>query len=158
MNYNQSTISRLADVKLGIRIDRAAEAIPVTTDQLFTVAGGRIALLGLIGEVTSLMDATATTILVTINATTGTDTPLCTASAALNDRVAGVKVTLPAAAGGGMLDSVTCGAAVLGQHPPWAVSPGTIDITVGTGANAGLMKWTIWYVPIDDGAYVEVAA
>ena len=156
-SYAPSTRQRIADIRLGLRVDRAAQAIPVTTDVLFTVTGGRIALLGLIGEITSLFDATATTLLVTCNADTGADTVLSIASAALNDREAGVCVALPATAGTGLIDSVTEGAVILGANPVWAVAAGSIDITVGGGANAGLMKWTLFYVPIDSGAYVTAA-
>jgi len=158
-NYNQSTRGRIADINLGLRIDRAAEAIPVTSDTLFNVVGGRVALLGLVGEVTSAMDATATTLLVVANPTAaGTSTPLCAASGSLANAARGVRVSLPAAAATGMLLSTTHGAAVLSEHPPWVIEEGTIDITVGVGANAGLMAWTLFYVPVDDGAYVEVAA
>jgi hypothetical protein len=157
--HNQSTRNVLADIDLGIRVDRATEAIPVTSDTLFNVVGGRIALMGMVGEVTSVMDGTATTLLVVANPTAaGTSSPLCGASGALNAQARGARLSLPAAVGTGMLLSATHGAAVVAQHPPWLIEAGTIDLTVGVGANAGLISWTVWYLPVDDGAYVEVAA
>ena len=157
--HNQSTRNVLADIDLGIRVDRATEAIPVTTDTLFNVVGGRIALLGMVGEVTSVMDGTGTTIFPVANPTAaGTSTPLCALSGSMATKARGIRLSLPAAVGTGMLLAATCGAAVLAQHPPWLIEAGTIDITVGGGANAGLMSWTVWYFPVDDGAYVEVAA
>ena len=71
MNYNSSTISRIADIVLGIRVDRSAAAIAAGTNPIFTVTGGRVALLGLLGEVVTAMDATASTLQINANPTTG---------------------------------------------------------------------------------------
>jgi hypothetical protein len=36
------------------------------------------------------------------------------------------------------------------------VAAGTIDLDCAA-SNTGSVKWSIWYVPLDDGAYVEAA-
>ena len=157
--YNPSTRERIADLVQGLRVERVAEAIPVTSDTLFNIVGGSIALLSLVGEVTDTFDGTATTLLVVANPTAaGDNTPLCTATGVMNGVARGIRVTLPAAAGSGMILSTTDGAEFMASHPPWLVEAGTLDLTVGTGGNAGLMKWILHYVPVDVGAYVEVAA
>lgn len=155
MNYGTSTQARLADINLGMRVDRAAAAL--TSDQLFTITGGRIALLGFVGEVVADLDGTASTIQITSNPTVGNDTVFCIASGSMASKTAGTKVTLPAAASSGATISTNEGAAILSAQPVWVVSAGTIDIVVGTGDNPGTMKWSLFYVPIDDGAYVTAA-
>jgi len=95
MNYNSSTISRIADIVLGIRVDRSAAAIAAGTNALFTVTGGRVALLGLLGEIVTTMDATLTTLQINANPTTGDDTVLCAASASIANVDVGCMFTLP---------------------------------------------------------------
>jgi hypothetical protein len=46
--------------------------LPTAQAALFTVAGGRVIVTGLIGEVTTVCDGTATTLKITGNPTTGT--------------------------------------------------------------------------------------
>jgi hypothetical protein len=156
MNYNPSTQARLADINLGMRVNRDTAVIANGQNALFTVTGGRVAVIGLIGEVTSAMDATATTLQIVTNPTVGSDTVLCIASASIANAVAGQKYTLPAAVGSALVTSTNQGAASLALHAPWIVSAGTIDL-VASAANAGLAKWSIFYVPVDDGAYITAA-
>ena len=158
--HNESSRNKAADMILGIRLERTTEAIPVTSDILFDVNVGRVALMGMVGEVTDAMDgATATTILVNANPTAaGATTPLCAASGSIQNAARGVRLSLPAAAGTGMLLTTDHGACVMHQHPPWVIEAGTITITVGVGSNTGKITWTVWYVPVDEGAYISVAA
>ena len=157
MNYNSSTISRIADIVLGIRVDRSAAAIAAGTNPIFTVTGGRVALLGLLGEVVTTMDATLTTLQINANPTTGDDTVLCAASASIANVDVGCMFTLPDVVGTALVTSTTDGGCILSTAPRWAIRPGSIELITGVGANAGTMKWSLWYVPIDDGAYVSAA-
>ena len=63
MNYNQSTRARLADVKMGMRVDKASFAL-ASTLQLFNIVAGRVALLRLLGEFDGVVapDGSATTL------------------------------------------------------------------------------------------------
>src|SRR3990167_9082134 len=73
---------------LGIHVAREAAAIPSeTTDALFTIAGGRVLLIAIVGEVTVIMGATANNTKLTANPTTGTAVDMCAVLATENDEV-----------------------------------------------------------------------
>jgi len=60
-NYNASTRQAIADIGVGLRVDRATAALPATTsDVLFTVSGGRVIVDLILGEVTTVIEATPT--------------------------------------------------------------------------------------------------
>ena len=59
-NYNLSTRQRVADLVTGLRVDKAAISIAAaSTKSLFTVAGGNVLVLGLVGEVTVVIQTQA---------------------------------------------------------------------------------------------------
>lgn len=157
MYHNEGSRQAVADLNAGIKISRATAAIENGADALFNVKGGRILLLGLVGQITDVMDATATTLKITANPDTGSDTDLCIASASIATEEVGTMFTLPAAVGSALTISSTMGAAPLTAPPVFVVAPGTLDLVAGVGANAGKAKWDLFYVPLDKGAYVEAA-
>jgi hypothetical protein len=156
-NYNQSTRARVADINQGMRIVKAASSLAATTDvELFTVGGGKVVLLGLIGESDGIFEAAATTILVKC-VVGGTDTDLSIACTTLSGLAADTMLTLPATAAGALVISTGEGAAILNAAPEWIVQPGTIQMTVAAATNTQTVTWTLWYVPMEDGAFVEAA-
>ena len=156
-NYNQSTRARVADINQGMRIVKPASSLAATTDvELFTVGGGKIVILGLVGECDGTMETAATTILIKC-VVGGTDTDLSAASATLSAKVVDTMLTLPAAAASALTISTNEGAAILDAAPKWIVQPGTIEMTVGAATNTQTVTWTLWYVPMEDGAFVEAA-
>ncbi len=154
-NYNDSTQQRVADINRGLRVTKAASSCAATTDvSLFTIAGGKIALLGLVGVADGAMQAAATTILIKTTPTGGTVTPLSIASATLSGKASGTMLTLPAAVGSALTISTGEGAALLNAAPIYVCRPGTIAMTVGAATNTQTVSWTLWYVPLEDGAEV----
>src|SRR5260370_15519660 len=100
----------------GIKVDRTTAALPATTQSaIYTVSGGRILVVGLVGEVTTIMGATVTTLKVTANPTTGTDVDLTSATAVTSKEV-GSLFTLPLTLGG----ALTVNNAGAGQLPAGA--------------------------------------
>ena len=83
-----TTIIQNSAVRLiseGILVSRATAALPATAAQnIFTVSGGRILLVALVGEVTTIIQAQATTVKVTSTPTTGSAIDLSTATADIN--------------------------------------------------------------------------
>ena len=155
--YNQSTRARIADINQGMRIVKPASSCAGIADvELFTVGGGKIALLGLVGECDGTMENAATTILIKC-VVGGTDTDLSIASTTIASKVVDTMLTLPAAVGSVLTISTGEGAALLNAAPVYLVQPGTIEMTVGAATNTGTITWTLWYVPMEDGAYVEAA-
>jgi hypothetical protein len=151
--YNASARARLADINLGLKVERAAALIDAT-QTLFTISGGRIALLGLVGEFTT--NATeATTLQINCNSSgSAVDTPLTGGGASLAAALIESKLTLPAAVGSNITLSTGQAACILSAAPIYIISAGVIQAVIGTGNSTGKVKWTLWYVPVDDGASV----
>jgi hypothetical protein len=143
---------------MGVKVDEPAAVLPATgTAHLFTVAGGRVIVTGLVGQCTTVCTSTATTVSVGVTPTTGTasTTGLCTATAVTSAEV-GTLVSLPSGAKGALVvgTGATAGGAVQVQGPGgYVVQPGTIDITT-SATNTGAFKWSLFYIPLDDGASV----
>jgi len=156
-NYNPSTQARIADINAGMRVVKATSSCAATADvDLFTVSGGKVLLLGLVGECDGAMEAAATTILIK-HVVDGTDTPLSIASGSLSEKAVDTMLTLPAAVGSALVVSTGEGAAILSAAPVYVLQPGDLKMTVGAATNTGTITWTLWYVPAEDGAYVEAA-
>jgi hypothetical protein len=141
------------DIAPGILVTKPAANLPQTaTANLFTVSGAVI-VTAMLGQVTSALGATATTLALGI---TGSTTAIATAGAVTSAAVGTFYVPVASAGVGG---------APLVSAAPF-ISP-TIDaffrilvavanITWTTSANdTGQMKWSLWYVPIDAGASVS---
>lgn len=138
-----------ASVILGFRADKAAATLPATATQpLFTVAGGRVAILGLLGEVTTILGATATNAKIISTPTVGTAVDLC-AVLAVASKEAG---TLFGVTGifGDALVGANAGATILCQRPI-VVPVGSIGLNT-SATDTGATKWTAYWVPLDEGA------
>lgn len=139
----------------GTKVEEPAAVLPATaTAHIFTVSGGRVVVTGLVGQCTTVCSATATTLSVGVTPTTGTasTTGLCTASAVTSAEV-GSLVSLPQVKGALLANTVAGGAVQVNGSDGYVVEPGTIDITT-SATNTGAFKWTLTYVPLDDGAVV----
>jgi hypothetical protein len=138
----------------GIHVAKPTATLPQTAaSALYTIAGGRVILMGIIGEVTVIMGATANNTKLVSNPTTGTSVDMCAVLATENDEV-------------GCLYGITGlpSDALVGTNAgfgPWPyrkqVLPiGTIDLDCA-GNNTGSVKWDLFYVPLDVGASVVSA-
>jgi hypothetical protein len=141
---------------LGEAVNRAAALQPATTQAaIFTVAGGKVLVTSLVGEVVVATPATANTVKVTGNPTSGTDVDWCTATSTASKEVGSI-ISLPGAVASGLTVSNAGGGNPFPANGQIA-QIGTIDlVTTGTAAT-GTIKWTLTYVPIDDGATVTAA-
>lgn len=151
---NQNTRVAFSQQHFGLGVDRATATLPQTTQSaLFTVTGGRIAVLGIVGEVTTAIQNQANNTKIVANPTTGTDVDMC---AVLN--IAAKEVgTLFGITGtfGDALVGANAGATVL-QDRPIVVPIGTIDLSCSAG-NTGAVKWKLLWLPIDAAATVVAA-
>ena len=152
--YNATTAAALTGTILGTRVDRATAALPQTAAAaLFTVTGGRVAIMGILGEVTTVIQTQANNAKLTANPTTGTSVDLCAVLNISADEVGclyGITGTVSDA-----LVGANAGYAPLPDRP-LVVAAGTIDLDCAA-SNTGSVKWSIWYVPLDDGAVVTAA-
>ena len=139
---------------LGLQVSRATATLPQTTHHaLFTVSGGRIALTGIIGEVTTIIQNQANNTKLLVDPTVGTNTDIC---AALN--IAADEVGCLYGITGLFSDALVGAAAGAGVLPRnlVVIPEGTIDLDCAA-SNTGSVAWDMWYVPIDAGASVAAA-
>jgi hypothetical protein len=164
------TGAQLRYANFGVIVTGAAKTIPQTATQtIFTVSGGRILLTSLIGQVTTVIGATVTTLSVGVTPSGGAlaAAALCTASA-ITSAVVGsfvaVQLTITNAlivsgasgvlqagssAGSGLGDDIMDGGIAI-------VSAGVINVTT-SASTTGAIAWAMTYVPWDTGAAVVAA-
>lgn len=142
----------LTKATLGQRVDRSTanltNALP-----LFTVAGGRVQVNLILGEVTTVMETKTINLKLQANPTTGTTNDLC-GNLDMTAKEAGTLLTITGTASDALVAGSSGG--VKGQNVPVVVAIGAIEAAVGA-THTGSIKWSLWYVPLDDGASVTAA-
>lgn len=145
---------QLRTLVVGSKVDRATQTIPQTAQAaLFTVSGGRILVTSLVGEVTTAIGAVATTLTIVGNPTTGTDVNIGTATAITSKEV-GSLIGL-AGTVGTALNVQSAGAGAVPTSGV-IVPIGTLD-WLTSASTTGAIKWSLTYVPFDNGASVTAA-
>lgn len=141
-------------IGLGFFVERATAALPQSTQSaLFTIAGGRIILTSILGEVTTAIQNQANGTQLVFNPSgTGADTDLCIDLDIDNDPV-GTYYSLPAAVGSAMVDGLWTAAFLPVNR---ILGPGNIELDCAA-SNTGSVKWCMTYVPIDTGVTVVAA-
>lgn len=142
----------------GEQVERAAALFPANgvTTPYFTVTGGRVIITSLIGEVTTVCQGNATTVKFSAVPTVGTATDICGASASISGKEVGGLFSVDGTAITTALQSTNAGN-VGGMTKPVIVAAGTIDMVTAVAENTGGTKWSLTYVPLDEGAYVTAA-
>lgn len=139
---------------LGIKVDRATAALPqTTTGALFTVSGGRVLVTGIVGEVTTVIQTQANNTKLVATPTTGTAVDICAVLDITADEV-GCLYGITGVFSDAMVGA-NAGATVLPQRPV-VVAVGTIRLSCAA-SNTGSVKWSLTYIPLDDGAQVVAA-
>lgn len=151
MVTNQSQRDAAAIFRLGARVDRATAALPQTTNApIFTISGGRVCIALIVGEVTTIVQVQANNTKLTAVPTAGSNVDLCAVVDISGLEVGGKLVPVGVLATA--LGKTLAGAAA-GPSAPLIVSVGTINLSCAA-SNTGAAKWSLWYVPVDDGALV----
>lgn len=139
---------------LGLKVDRTAATLPAsTTTTYFTISTGRILLLALLGEVTTIVQAQATTFKLTSTPTTGTAVDMC-ATVDLNAKEAGTLLGITGLPSDAMV--ATNAGLTTGFKQQLILPIGNIRATT-VATSTGATKWSLFYIPIDDGATVVAA-
>lgn len=152
-----STLILQKDVRTiaaGLAVSRATSLIAQTLTSLFTISGGRIAIVMFLGEYTVANDATATTISFGFTPLGGSSAPtaLASASASQANATVGAKLSLAATVGG---QAVTSAVSAPVLFPPKLIlNPGDITYTGAVGAGTGYIKYDLIYIPLDVGSQV----
>jgi len=154
--HNAASRRAIAETVMGIRVDRAAgDCQAVANVPIFNITGGRVLVTQLLGEVTVAIAAGANNFKLQSNPTaTGTTTDLCAALDIDADPI-GTLYSLGGAPATALLRGENGN--VQGMSVTGVVVPaGAIECN-SAGNVAGEIKWSCFYVPLDDGAYVTAA-
>lgn len=151
--------SQLRALLQGVRVERATDTLPQSTDEaLFTITGGRVWITSIVGEVTTVI-GTGTTpdAKLKFNPTaTGSDIDLC-ATASLADDAVGTLYSIT----GDFSDALKT-AHILALETdsvlerPILLSEGDIELDLDESVT-GSVAWTLTYIPYDDGAAIAAA-
>ena len=141
----------LANAVYGIRVDRASATLPATTQtEYFHVYNGRCLVTMLVGEVTTVVQAQACNTSWESNPTTGTTNAMC-AVLDITGCEAGTLFSITGTVGDAMIKGSS--GAVKGQLAPVVVAVGGLELKT-SATNTGATKWSLFYLPLDDGAYI----
>lgn len=150
MALTSKSRSAYFELLFGQATDRATAALPATTTgTIFSVAGGRIVLLGLIGEVTTIIQAQATTLKAVFTPTTGTSGDL-SATVDMNAKEVGAILGITGLPSDAMI-ALACGAPMCTR--PNVLPIGNLRLTTGA-TSTGSVKWRMCWLPVDAGATV----
>jgi hypothetical protein len=158
LNISVDTADRLSDIVVGCRVDRAA-AVLAGAQTLFTVSGGNILLTAFYGEIMTAIDAVANRLTLTYdvdisaNASVYVDTVLGSIGADIQSFIVGRMIYLPAAAGA-LTNTLASGACPVDIAPMEILPPGHFDLTSNGTTTTGTIRWSMWYVPLEAGAFV----
>lgn len=134
----------------GIAVERAT-AIPADAD-IFSIDGGRILLVGLVGEVTGVIDAGSIDIELDFDPDNGEATVALSTALIIDGDAVGTYYTLAAAVGSAL--TVGTQTIAVGPSVPWVLGAGDIVLDLTGTSSTDRIKWTLWYVPLDPGASV----
>ncbi len=159
-----------AQLNKGERVDRDAaifssDVAGALETPIFTVAGGRVAIREIVGQIT-VGASGAMELNLQSNPTTGTTAAMCTGielsglevgtilgiTGAVADAMYGVSAGVMQ---GQLRDQILPIGAV--EAILTAPAPTTTTTSAPTVAETVTIKWSVFYVPIDDGAYIAAA-
>ncbi len=147
-------VARAAVTKLtrGVEVVRATAALPQTnTDVLFTVTGGRVLLVDIIGKVTAPVGAVANNTKLTAVAT-----DIC-AVVDLNAAAVGSRLSVTGTFADAMIKTAV-GVPLAPQATPIVLDPGDIILDcAGSDGGGGRVEWTLHYIPLEAAARVVAA-
>lgn len=143
---------------MGFRVEKAEGATVATGEtSLFTITGGRVRITQIVGEVTTVIQTQATAVKLVYDPTaTGSDVDLC-ATLDLTADPTGELYSITGDFSDAMISlrNVVEAVAMMEAHGI-ILGPGAIHQNSGAASSGGI-KWTLWYVPLDDGAAVVAA-
>ncbi|HAM39893.1 MAG TPA: hypothetical protein DCP69_00770 [Candidatus Omnitrophica bacterium] len=164
---NYTLGSALRESNIGVRVDKVG--VLTADDDLFNVYGECLITL-MYGVVTTVMDGGASTVALNEKASSIAISAATTITSDALGTVYVVTGQTGALLNGGDAPTVAVGMAG-GQHTstvvlgnsvsPWIMDGGTAGLIIEstqTGADTGGITWSIFYLPLEEGAYISAAA
>ncbi len=146
-------LTSLRKLLKGEKVERDAATLPQsTTGDLFNVVGGRVAITQIIGEVTDDIQDQANATKLVATPTGGSASDICDVLD-IDDDDEGTMYGITGDPTDNMVDDE---GVMPGQEVPVIVKAGAVQLECAA-SNTGEVKWTVFYVPIDDGAYIAAA-
>ncbi len=139
---------------LGQTTERATAVVTAATVPIFTVSGGRIVVTLILGEITTVIQNLATNVRLNAVPTLGTARNLC-ANLNIQAYAAGDLLGIDGINTDAMMPAAS-GGALEAQTVSVIVQEGVINL-ISDAAPTGSIKWTLKYIPLDDGASVAAA-
>jgi hypothetical protein len=149
MNYAPSTRNRIADLVVGMRVDRAAAAFAAALTPIFTISGGAVLMTGFFGKMT--VAGGANTVHIEATPTTGASIPVA-ANLDVNAMIVGDYYTVTGVGTDAAKYNATTTGLCMMAYRGFILPIGTLDYHAS--ATEGSMSWSIFYVPLEDGAYI----
>lgn len=138
----------------GSKVDRATATLPQSAaGTLFTVTGGRVLVTSIVGEVTTVIQTQANNTKLQSVPTTGSTVDLC-AVLDISAKEVGCLFGITGLFSDALVGS-NAGATVAPRNAV-VVPIGAIKLNCAA-SNTGSVKWSITYVPLDNGASVAAA-
>jgi len=132
---------------------RVAATLPATTATPYFTVTGKIILLDIVGEVTTVVQTQANNTKLVANPTVGADVDLC-AVLNITGAAVGSIFTITGTLASAMVK--TASGAGVAQASPLIVAAGSIDLSCAA-TNTGATKWLVRYQPLEVGARVFAA-
>lgn len=146
--------TQVRTITQGILVSRATATVAADQD-LFSIDGGRIVLLGFIGEVTTAIGAGSQDLELDFDPDDGGANVALSTLLLVDADPTGTYYTLNTTAGGALVEGLDVAYnAILAT--PIVLGAGDIVLDV-TGTEAGSVKWDLLYVPLDAGAAVTAS-
>lgn len=146
--------AQVRQTSLGILVDRATAALPQSVAAaIFTITGGRVLITSIIGEVTTVIQTQACNTKLVANPDVGTSVDMCAVLSITADEV-GCLYGITGVPADAMIGT-NAGLTRVPDHG-LVLNTGSIDLDCAA-SNTGSVKWTLTYVPIDNGAAVAAA-
>ncbi len=139
----------------GVRVDATARVLAAETFEFAAVLGGDVLITQLIGRFTVITGGLSNMHLqFTPTLGTATVTTLC-ALADIDGCDVGDTVTLTGVPGDALFPAGAAPAGVVpGMTVPLILPVGGIESIVSAASGAAAILWSLWYIPLSDGAYV----
>ena len=136
-----------------IIIERTAATLPQATQTPYFTVSGRVLVTDIVGEVTIIIHSQETVLKLISNPTVGADVDIC-ALLDCNADAVGTMYHITGTVADNMI--ATTSGAFTSQALPIIVAAGTIDLDTDNDSSTGETKWTLSYLPLDEGATVVV--
>lgn len=134
-------------------VTRATSTLPQTADlSLFTITG-KVEIVQIVGEITTVIETQANATLLKINPTVGADVDLC-AALDISADADGSLYTITGTFADALINTVS--GAVPSQASGVVVTAGVLELECAA-SNTGSVKWTVVYKAIDPAAKILVA-